>query len=70
MTDKKEKTFEVYCLAWTASGNILKHGGNYTDKERAERHCEHANKHLKWTSRLTGHHWFVKTLIIKEGPKS
>lgn len=64
-----KKIFEVYCLQWTGTNRIMPATGNYTDKARAERHCEAANKAMPKWRKLFVHRWVVRTLTI-EGKES
>ena len=62
----KNKTFKVYCLKWTGTQLISPEGGNYTSKERADKHCEKCNDALPFWRRFFAHKWVVSTLTIKE----
>ena len=62
---------EVHCLVWINSSglSIPEKTACYTNRARAEKHLEVANKNRKVFHRLFGHRWILKTLIVKIGPK-
>ena len=57
----------IYILKWMPHGTVPKDNPAYTDKERAHRHMEHANKNRKWYHHIAGGQWIVSTLILHEG---
>jgi hypothetical protein len=70
----KEKTMEIYCVAWGGTGRILTEEC-YFDKEYAEKRCEKANKNVKWYTRLACNmgpglaKYYVKAITVKGAPK-
>ena len=62
---------EVHCLVWVNSNGLYipEENGCYTDRARAEKHLEVANKNRRVIHRLFGHRWILKTLTVKIGPK-
>ena len=55
---------EIYCLKWTGSGTVDEIA--YTDKEEADIVAEASNKERSIFARLSGSHWVVKTLKLRE----